>query len=307
MTQHSPARLIPRTLFLLTACGTASCGPRTADENQVAREPEEPAVNLSVMVPDPAVNRAALLMAVAKAGSAAAAGTNDAEEQRALEGRQFEIRIRFGCDGAAEDLKKEWLGWRVDQQSKTLRVRAAPTVAADDPLVQRIVGNSEFEAIEGFWIPRPWLLQASCPAGRRPQEGPTGASAGPADAQVKTAPAIAATAAPTEKTLQSAGQAPTWPRVGLAQFYIRSDSRTGRRQQRAYEAVKTLEDDKPVGTEGFNLVLAGRLKAIAGRSLIQCATAGPDSPPECIVSVDFDRVWIERADSKAVVADWSHG
>jgi hypothetical protein len=113
--------------------------------------------------PQPPIDRAGLLFAVADAASAAAAGAEMPESVRALDGRQFEVRIRFGCGGPTTELSERWLGWSYDPEARRIRVRALPTISSDDPLVSRI-GDEEFEAVEGFWIPRPWLQQPVCPA-----------------------------------------------------------------------------------------------------------------------------------------------
>lgn len=265
-----------------------------------AAEPAAENLSSLVPVPKPALDRAGLLSLVARAASSTAAGANDTEAQRGLDGRQFEIRIRFGCDGPSEKLADSPLGWSLGKDGKTLRLRAAPTVPADDQLVRKIIGEAKIEAVEGFWIPRPWLLDATCPAGQVPV--PAKSPESPAADK----PAAAADEPPSAAETPSA-PAPRWPRIGLAQFYMESDSRTGRRDQRAYEAVKTLDDQVPVGESGFNLVLSGRLKALSGRQVIQCAAANPDSPPECLVSAEFDQVWIESPDGKATIAQWSHG
>lgn len=302
MRDSAVRRLIFRTAGLVAVVAVVSCGPASEDQNGTANTAQPPTENLSslVPVPDPALNRSELLAAVVKAASATAAGTDDTEAQRALDGRQFEIRIRFGCAGPSEELAKEWLGWSSGADGKTLRVRAAPTISADDPLVRKILGDAQFEAIEGFWIPRPWLLQATCPAGQTPVP----ADALPPDPQEeldqtekKTAPFEDVTSEPVLK----------WPRIGLAQIFMKTDSRTGRRNGRAYEAVKPLAEGETAGAEGFNLVLSGRLKAIPGRRVIQCAAASADSPPECLAAAEFDRVWIERPDNKAVIAEWTRG
>jgi hypothetical protein len=93
------------------------------------------------------------------------------------------------------------------------------------------------------------------------------------------------------------------PRIGIAQFYTSADPRTGRRSERAYEAVKTLAGEPP-GAEGFTLVLSGRLRAVPGGGVIACAVSGPDQPPDCIISADFDRVWIETPVGREVLAEW---
>jgi hypothetical protein len=74
---------------------------------------------------------------------------------------------------------------------------------------------------------------------------------------------------------------------------------------RPFEAVKKLGEGERVGSSGFNLVLAGRLRARDDGRVILCGGNGRDRPPDCIVSADVDRVWIERPEDKAVMAEWS--
>jgi hypothetical protein len=217
-----------------------------------------------------------------------------------LDGRQFEFRIRFGCKGPSSRFRDEWLGWTHDRESGTLRVRAMPTLSAEEQLVKTL-GGDEFEAVEGFWIPRPWLFEPACPVAAEPVSEPSEPASAPEPERAATRPAAAAAAQ------QSAEPVPSWPRIGIAQFFTKTDARTARRSMRPYEAVKTIDPDQPIGSQGFNLVLSGRLKALPGRRLIACAVKGPDSPPECIVSADFDRVWIERPGAREVIAEWGGG
>ena len=226
---------------------------------------------------------------------AKAAGANDSEAQRQLDGRPFEIRIRFGCRGPVDPLDSSWLGWSHDAEKGTLRLRAMPTINAEDEVVTAI-GGEGFEAVEGFWIPRPWLLDSVCPAAPTPAPEPA--------APVEDAP-------PADRSPAAAPPEPVpslvRPRVGIAQFFTESDPRTGRRSARPYSAVKNLKEGEQVGGEGFNLVLSGRLQALPGRRIIECSARGPDQPPDCIVSADFDRVWIETPASREVLAEWTSG
>lgn len=272
---------------------TAACGPSGPTEN-LDNGASEPVLNLpAVPRPQPPLDRAGLFAAVAQAASAEASGQDHGEAQRTLDGRQFELRIRFGCRGPSLELREDWLGWVRDLDSGTLRVRAKPTLGADDPLVREL-GGEGFEAVEGFWIPRPWLLDASCPAsaavvpaggtqGEEPK--PDGNTAG-------------------EK---AADPLPNWPKIGIAHFFTETDPRTGRRSMRAYEAVKSIDPKRPIGSQGFNLVLSGRLQALPDGRVIACIAKNPDNAPECVVSVQFDRVRIERPENGEIIAEWGGG
>ncbi len=284
--RFSPPKIAAAPLLLAALAFLAACRQSPPPDENVQRPAPETSAQLPSVPRLASLDRGAILAAVAQAASAHAAGADDSAAQRALDGRQFELRIRFGCRGPSRALREQWLGWSFDEASRTLRVRARPTLAGDDPLVQEL-GGGGFEAVEGFWIPRPWLLQALCPA----------ASA------VEPAPADEVTAenAKAEEPL------PRWPRIGVAQFFSETDPRTGRRSTRPYEAVKTLDPGTPLASQGFDLILSGRLKALPDKRVIACTAKGAQSPPDCIISADFDRVWIEAPGSAEVIAEWSSG
>jgi hypothetical protein len=292
-----PAR--PASLLLLAAAIAAlgACRPAAEDDGQ-DNAADDPVVNLpSVPLPAQPMTRAELLAAVREAASAAAAGADDSESQRALDGRQFALRIRFGCRGPSSELADELLGWSFQPERRTLRLRAMPTISADDPVAAEIAGE-RIEAVEGFWVPRPWLLEPVCPATARQPRAT-------AEPQSTAAPEdSAAEAAPADEEIAPSMR---WPKVGIAQFFTASDPRTGRRDMRAYEAVKILEEGKAAGQQGYTLVLSGRLQPVPGKRVIECVAKGPDTPPDCIVSADFDRVWIETPGSGEIVAEWGSG
>lgn len=300
---HRPSRLRRAAGTLSPLAALAILGACQRPEPQEGEDAiEEPELNLpAVPRPQPPMDRAAILAAVAQAASAAASGADDAEAQGALDGRQFEFRIRFGCKGPSSRLRDEWLGWALDRESGTLRVRAMPTLSAQEQLVKAL-GGDQFEAVEGFWIPRPWLIASVCPAAaaRVPGRGEPASEADSGGAADRPGTAKAATE-------QSAEPVPSWPRIGIAQFFTETDPRTGRRSMRPYEAVKTIDPEQPIGSQGFNLVLSGRLRALPGKRVIACLAKSADSPPECIVSAQFDRVWIERPGAREAIAEWGGG
>lgn len=249
----------------------------------------------AVPTPEPSLDREALLAVVAEAASAAAAGTPGPESLQSLDGRQFQLRIRFGCSGPSTELGSQPLGWTFDAKTRRLRIRARPTIVADDPLALQI-GGEQFESVEGFWIPRPWLLQALCPAPQavlEPAAEPTAEDGKVNEDGVEEAP--------------GADSLPTAPRIGIAQFFKSTDPRTRRRDSRPYETDRTLAEGSAIPSQGFDLVLSGRLRAVPGKRAIECVVKGADSPPECIVSAQFQRVWIEEPASGEVYAEWGGG
>lgn len=293
-----------------------ACQQEPAADTNVA---EEPVLNLpSVPKPQPPIDRASLLAAVTEAASATAAGTELPESVQSLDGRQFEIRIRFGCRGPAADLPERWLGWSFDPEERRIRVRAMPTISSDEPLVERIA-DERIEAVEGFWIPRPWLLVPVCPAAaavrRATPEEQAQARAAQAD-QEQTPPEatgqekdrLRQAETTEEPAVDRVGEPlPAAPRIGIAQFFTREDPRSRRRNMRPYQAAHTLAEGQALSSQGYNLVLSGRLRALPERGAIHCVSRGADTPPECIVSAEFLRVWIEQPDTREVIAEWGTG
>lgn len=276
--QKRAAAVIP----VIGLLALSSCQPEPVD-NAVGNETVSPAPRLPPLpVAEEPMDRAALLEAVAKAASAVGLGQNDAEEQRRLDGKRFEVRIRFGCAITAQPGSTAGpFNVRFNGEDRTLRVRASPDLTLDDPFVAAL-GGETIEAVEGFWMRRPWLLTDGCPVvPPSPPQSP--------DPQSANEPAAAASRS---------------HRVGLGQFFTSADSRTQRRQERAYEATKVLGEGERPSREGYNLVLSGRLRKLSGGRSIHCRILGPNQPPECVISAEFDRVRIETPGSKDVLAEW---
>lgn len=275
-------------LLRATTCAAAlaaalllSCRPvESGDPVNVATNGQK-AEGPALPIAEPPMDREAVLIAAIRAASAQAIGRDDSEAQRALEGKRFEVRLRFGCE--AERLEGESYAVRFDEQRRTLRLTAAPDLTAAEPLTARIAGE-EVATVEGFWLRRPWLLKADCPAPPPQPEGdqpPTPGSEVP--------------------------DPPVYARIGIAQFFREGDARVFQRRQRPYESTTTMAEGESPSAEGYNLVLSGRLRRLPNRRIISCAAASPDRPPDCIISVVFDRVWLERPDSREMIAEWSRG
>ncbi len=254
-------------------------------ENNVA----EVAPNLpGVPLPQPPLNREQLLLAVLRSASDFAAGIDDSRRQRELAEKSFEFRIRFGCEGPASDGAD--FGWSLNQNRRTLKVIATPTLSAKDAPVEALAGE-RFEGAEGFWIPQPWLLSPTC---QKPQQ---------ATADETAEPAAANLAADDAAGLAEDTEART---VGIAQFFTATDPRTMRRSGRPYEATTRLDEgDAPAG--GFDLVLTGRLKPLPDGRVIACTRSPAGGQPICLISVEFEKVSIERADTHEELAHWGSG
>lgn len=261
------------------AGGCSVDDPKDAADNIAAVE--KPAEPLPVI--EAPYNRARMLLTVMRAASAHATGQNDAATQRTLDGKQFEFRLRFGCSGQGP---LGDYGWSVDPDGKTLRLRAVPTLSLEDEVVRTVAGE-KVEAAEGFWLNRPWLLQAACPVSRLPNQSRVQSSSSQnSDAKPP----------PPDRTENQ--------RVGVAQFFGSEDSRTRQRLGQAFEAVVQLKEGQKVGADGFNLILSGRLRATKDGRVILCSGDDPDQPPDCIVSAAIDRVQIENPEDKAILAEW---
>ena len=300
-------RKLPGRGPLIVGAAAALLGCQASEPDRAEQNAADDSVlNLPVLpLPAEPMRRAELLAAIQLAASAEAAGADDSAEQRELDGRQFEFRIRFGCAGPSPDLAQALLGWTFDPAKRTLRVRVAPTIAADDPLASRIAGE-DVEAVEGFWVPRPWLFQPSCPAEVAARTAPAQPPVTDGEPDQAKGSEVGRRDAGESQSGEEGAHAPVrWPKVGIAQFFTKDDPRTRRRDARPYEAVKVLAADQPVGARGYDFVLSGRLRALPGKGVIECVAHGPDRPPDCVVSAQIDRAWIEQPDSKQIIAEWS--
>ena len=268
----------------------AACRP-SGDGNEVA--PDIGAQNDSqAQLPPPVapkiLNREELLLAVGRSASALALGRDESDAQRTLDGQQYEFRIRFGC-GSGEAPERNAYSVAFDEAKRTLRLGATPGINATDPLIAA-VAIGEIEAVEGFWVEQPWLLDVGCP--RVPK------------------PAVPAEAAEMEEEEPAEAQPappPASSRIGIAQFFGPDESRTLRRNSRAYQVTKTLPKDVSPSASGYDLVLSGRLRKLADGRVIACSIVSSTARPSCVVSVSFDRVSIRRGDNDELLAEWGGG
>jgi hypothetical protein len=267
-----------RSAALIAACLAAcACGGPASQDNASANTAntaqQQPVPELPIPAAEAILGREQLLLATQRAASDFAVGVDDAQRQKELAGSKFEFRMRFGCDGPSEE-EAGSLGWSLSEESRALKVRATPTLSAADAPVKAIAGQA-FEAVEGFWIREPWLLTAACPqAGTEPEK----------------------------RSQQDQGAAGVPQTVGIAQFFAARGARTVRRSGRAYEATTKLDEgDQPSG--GFDLVLRGRLVALPNGRVIACRAA-ESGRPSCVISVEFSKVSIERADTHEQLAHW---
>ena len=269
-----------RAVIIFGAALLAGCAPEQDGEPSATNNATE---RPTLSVAEPPLDREQLLLAAVRAASALAAGSDHSEAQRQLDGKRFELRIRFACGAENEER-----GSRFSTADRTLRLRMTPDLARDDPAVARIAGDG-FESIEGFWLRRPWMLSAACPARSKP-------------------PAQPPETGDLDKTKEAAGASPAerrTPRLGIAQFFAASDSRVTRRRLRPYEATIVLDEGQVPSADGYDFILSGRLRALPDRGVIACSAERPDLPPDCIISVHVDRARMERPGTRELVAEWT--
>jgi hypothetical protein len=220
---------------MTSALAATGCGQKPAEmAPSAAVNAPKPAI--PVPLPAPKLDREQLIFASLRALSAAALGQNDLEAQKALKGREFELRLRFGCPAVATGDRSSRT-WSYDANKHVLRARissdlSAERVPASDLLLK------DYEGVAGFTIDRPLLLSAGCPA-----------------AEFRAVGSVE-------------------PTIALAQLFTSEDSRV-QRPERSYEITKSVDEaGKP--TQGLDMVIGGRLSALSDGRTIHCASAdGP--------------------------------
>ena len=228
--------LVAAVIVLVLIAGALIAGPlfdRDPPTDQTPPAPDTKSRPLQIdtpplPIPPPPLSRADLIGLAARAASAHSTGQPLSAEDRALVGRNFVVRIPFGCGGPrAEDVASgAW--WRHDAARGSMTLRAYPQTWTDTPWVGALAGSDEFDAVEGFWLPRPWITSEDCPKEATP-------------------------AATGDKTL------------GLAMFFAPNSSRVLRRGSRPYEFVgKAPADGTAIAPQGFRIVLSGRITGFGG-------------------------------------------
>lgn len=260
--------------LLLASCqrDAEPVAPPTAPAGPAAKGPVAPPIN-------PALDRRELLSAVALAASNYAAGTA-ATTADPLVGRQFDIRLAFGCEGAeaspadgAGDGLARW-SWGPDRE--TIRLSLTPGDWARSALIAG-AGQDQWEAVEGFWVSRPWMTADGCPS-------------------IRADP------------LASGPVAPSPPTIGLAAVFKTGGSRLGRRNGRAYTHTIRQAGDAPLIAldAGYRIRLQGRIAAFPDGRAIRCRAANPNQRPVCVAAVQLDRVAFETATGGAL-SEWRTG
>lgn len=283
------------------------------------QRPPEPAPSSAPAAPSPAptvvmdstLNRAALLAALSEAGSALADGR---DRDAGLSGRTVSVRLPFGCDGTvnAADSALAGLPRLVRNPDGSLSLTVTPEdlkarIAAGGVAPSVEAGLDHWDAVEGFWIARPWSgLEACSPAAPVSAAAKTPPVVAPDDANMETAKSK------TAKALAEAPIAPIVPErtAGLAAVVEADGSRLGRRQGRgqAQAYAHVIRGEKGAAATpapgGYALRLEGRLTTFADGKAVKCVQRDLESRPVCVAALRLDRLAFEDGATGALLSEW---
>lgn len=238
-------------------------------------QPPAPAVPtpapLALPEPSPLLGRAELLAAAEAAASAYAAGEPAPPDAAALVGRRFELSLPFGCAGPSATPTNEPARWTYDAERKTLRMSASRQEWGETSWAAALAAPAQVEAVEGFWISRPWTRSDACPPA-------------PGMADVLTLP--------SEHTL------------GVAAFFAPDSSRGLQRGARPYEFVQKSAEPPADGAREYRLVIRGRIVGFADGQPVRCRALSFDQRPVCLFAVSFDQTAFEDPRTGAKLAEW---
>jgi hypothetical protein len=219
------------------------------------------------------LGRADLIEAAEGAADDYASGHAAPTGKDPLVGRSFRLLIPFGCSGPQSDPGTLQAFYDYDPVAKTLKITARPGEWASLPLFGAMTGG-KVEAVEGFWVSRPWTTSEACPPART---GPPPVTPTPPAAQT----------------------------IGLARLFDKDGSRVLRRDGRPYEVVRKVKDgDTQLVNHPYRLVLEGRVTGYGDGRALHCWSESVDHRPICLYAVEFDQVAIEDAATAETVADW---
>jgi hypothetical protein len=247
--------------------------PRAASPQAPPAPP--PAPSLATAAPPPVLTRQDLIEKAAETASVFASQGRLPPDADSYAGRRFSVRIAFGCGGVLAGNGTGQATSSFDAAKQTVTLTARPGDWTSLPVVQTPGDATGIEAVEGFWLPRPWSLAEGCP---------------PDIAY----PVPATPTAPTAQTL------------GLAEFFADDTSRAGRHADHPYEFTRKIAaDDTAVLGHGYWLVLEGRITGDAHGGALHCWMESPSHQPLCIYSVEFDHVAFVDGVSGDVLANWN--
>ncbi|MGE5564202.1 MAG: hypothetical protein ACM3ZV_12990 [Bacillota bacterium] len=149
-------RLVP-ILAALGLLAMGGCRREPADNAAVGAKPQ---AQPQMPLPQPKLEREQLIFAAMRALSAAALHQDDGEAQKALSGREFEMRLRFGCPGVAANPSRSW---SYDDGQHVVRAHVSADLAANGVPASDLLLKG-YEGVAGFVVEKPLLLTPGCPA-----------------------------------------------------------------------------------------------------------------------------------------------
>ena len=265
--------------LILAGTGGFLLGRETVPAPSPVVSAPKPAAAPPVVAPMPSaprmLTRRDLIELADAAADASASNAPMPASLNRVTGQQFEVFLPFGCKGPAPAVSHAPLQWRYDNESSTLRVRAQPTAWDVSDWWQ--TPPAGLEALEGFWITRPWSSQEICQPRRK-----------------EAAPSATETRAASAETL------------GLAQFVTKDTPRQLRRGGRPYESVTRVPPEALRIEAGLRLRLRGRVADFPGGKAVRCTQhGGREQRPVCLIGATFDEVAIENPTTQEVLAVWA--
>ncbi len=206
-----------------------------------------------------------------------AANRAAAPEVLKSEGRRFELRLPFGCNGPAAADSTAAMRWRYDEAEGVLRVQVSPIVWTSADWWTGTPPAS-VEAIEGFWIPRPWTSSDACPV-------------------------AVETEVSSSEPVTLSGQT-----LALAQVSTSQAARQGRRDGQPLAASLRVPADQFDGSKGFRIRVTGRIANVPGGGPVLCRQpGGAQQRPICLVATEIDEIVLENAANDEILATWRLG
>lgn len=144
---------------ILAILAAQGCGRKAAEPAQNAVASAESNSSGAIALPESRLDREQLVLATLRALSAAALGHDDAEVQKEFKGREFELRLRFGCPGVPASSSR---GWTYDEKQHVLRAHISADLSAEGVPASDLLLKG-YEGVAGFTVDRPLLLTAGCP------------------------------------------------------------------------------------------------------------------------------------------------
>jgi len=252
--------------------------PKQASAPSIAQSvpaaPPPPAKTEPVVAPPPLL-RHELIDAARDAASQFALSGHQQQGKDPLVGRRFALRIGFGCGGFSDQSLAGQLSVVYDAQKSTVTLTAAPSVWTTLPLIQDLADLSDIEAVEGFWIPRPWMYDEACPART---EGPPPVTPTP----------------------------PQAPTLGLAEIFPTGGSRLVQHAANPYQYTRKVSaEETDILGHSYYLQLEGTLTGFGDGRALHCWSEAMDHAPICLYAATLDRVAFTDAVTGEVLAIWT--